>query len=239
MEQFRLDFDGINKALKVRALTMTPVLFFGMLLTLYISSVRSGRTIEVFPATVAICTVFLLTILIVYFGSQGLRRLLDSYTLTFDGNIITREQHNTPTITFTIADITEIARDKKGSYRIKAESWPSPMKIPAEVEDADRLYKLLSNIVPVIEKPSHDSVLKQIGSMLAIVAIILAFILFELSKDSVVLVTCGVILVVIIIYSVLQNQKDKNVGYNTKGSLWHTVFLLISIIIIIYKTLMS
>lgn len=239
MEQFRLDFDGINKAIKARALKMTPALFFAILLTLYISSVHSGRAIDAFPATVAICCVFFLTILIVYFGSQRFRRLLDSYTLTFEGNLITREQHNTPTITFTKADITEITRDKKGSYRIKAESWPSPIEIPVEIEDADRLYKLLSNIVPVIEKRSHDSVFKQIGSVLAVVAIILTSVLFETSKDRVVVLTAAVILAGLIIYSIIQNQRDKNIDYSTKGSLWHKALLLISIIIVIYKNLIT
>lgn len=234
MEQFRLDFDGINRAIKVRALTMTPTLFFAILLGLYISSVRSEKAIDAFPSIVAICCAFVVTILIAYFGSQGFRRSLDSYTLTFEGNLITRDQHNTPTITFTKADIREITRDKKGSYRIKAESWSSFMIIPAEVEHPDRLYKLLSNIVPVIDKPSHDSIFKKIGFMLAMVVVILTVILFKESKGRLVVLTIEVIVAGGIIYSLIRNHQDKKAE---KDSLWHKAFLLISIIISIYKNL--
>jgi hypothetical protein len=235
MEQFRLDNNDINRAIKNSALTMTPVMFFAMLLGIYIPSIRSGKVIEAFPTSIIIGGIFILMIFIVYFGSRQFRRTLESSTLTFEGNIITREQYNIPTLTFPKADIIEVSRDKNGSYRIKAEAWSSALIIPAKVEQPDRLYKLLSNIVLVVEKTSHDPVIKQIGSALAI---LLTFVLFELSKDKVVVTISGIILLGIMIYIIIKNQRNKYIDYSTKGSLWSQAFTLIYFAVSIYRKLM-
>ena len=236
MQQFTLDYDGIDKLIWARHLKMTPIIILSMIAGILFSSLRSERPFNLQVFLVIVGVMIIIVGFIIYEASQQFRRLLESYTLTFDVGILTREQYNTPTITFPIAEITEIARDKKGCYRIKAESWHSFMEIPARIDDSGKLHELLSKIRPIIEKNSHTSIVKKIGFVVAVVSF---FILIETSTNKVILASCGLILIVGIIYSYIQTQRNMNIDYGAKRGKWLTIIIFIPIFLSIYRKLMG
>lgn len=234
MQQFTLDYDGIDKLIRARQLRMGAILVLLAICWPLASSLRSQSPFNLQTFLIMSGAMVLIVAFIIYAGSNQYRRLLESYTITFEDNIITREQYNTSTITFPIAEIIEIARDKKGFYRIKAESWDSYIEIPAHIDDADKLYTLLNNIRPVIEKNSHTSTLKKIAFIVAAVS----FLMLWTSTDKIVIASCGLVWIVGMIYSYINTQRNHNIDYGAKSK-WSAVIIFALIIRSIYYRLIE
>jgi len=234
MQQFTLDYDGIDKLIRNRRLTFGITIIVAMIVFPVIARIISERPIALQTLVVVTGIMVILVIFIIITGSNQYRRMLESYTLTLEDNVITREQYNTPTITFPVTEITEISRDKKGFYRIKAETWDSYIEIPAHIDDTGKLYELLKNIRPVIEKRSHTPILKTLGLIIAVVA----FLILWNSTDKIIIALCGLVWIGGMIYSYRQTQRDHNIDYGTKNN-WSAIIMLIFIVVKIYQRLME
>ncbi|SKB43141.1 hypothetical protein [Daejeonella lutea] len=234
MQQFTLDHDGIDKLIRNRRLTFGMTLIVAMVVCPAIARIISERPIA--PQTLVVGTgvMVILLIFIIIVGSNQYRRMLESYTFRLEDNVITREQYNTPTITFPLAEITEISRDQKGFYRIKAETWDSYIEIPAHIDDTGKLYELLNKIRPVIEKSSHTSTLKTIGLIIAVVA----FLILWNSTDKIIIALCGSVWIGGTIYSYRQTQRDHNIDYGAKDN-WSAIIMFIFVVVKIYQRLME
>src|SRR6476660_1731635 len=106
MQQFTLDYDGIDKLIRNRRLTFGITIIVAMIVFPVIARIISERPIALQTLVVVTGIMVILVIFIIITGSNQYRRMLESYTLTLEDNVITREQYNTPTITFPVTEIT-------------------------------------------------------------------------------------------------------------------------------------
>lgn len=153
---------------------------------------------------------------------KQLRETFESLTISFDGQMITREQYDTPTITLLRTEINEIIQDQYGGFKIIGESRRDLIKIPAQINDNDNLWQLLNKIKPVVFKTQPLITPEEMGSAATVITP-MAFILYTDNKEIIILST--IILVFAIIYEIIKAQQDRNLDYNGKRKKW---LLLIS-----------
>ncbi|MES3017001.1 MAG: hypothetical protein V4721_04450 [Bacteroidota bacterium] len=234
MKTFVIKEDGINSMMKdlyIRgSLAATAIFIFLFAMTYF----RPNRNLD---ETGIIILIIIFASITTWFFSIAIaktRRLFESFSLTFDGNLITRDQYDTPTITLLRTEITEIIKYKKGSFKIKGGSKYDVILVPKQIAEGHQLEELLKQIVPVVEKEREISILQ---SLTMIGVVIAFFALYETTKNKFVVFTCGAILILATIFHLLNTHKSKNIDYSSKRNVWLTILTLISIGLGIYRRL--
>jgi len=227
-EQFKLEPEAI-KRLGRKILIRTEL--FGLLAAGIgvLIGMRNVSSDNIFPMLVIMIPLWsLLTLLGSYHGMKRQKALLNSYILTFDGEFIIREGKNVPTIRHAYQDITEIIKNPHGSYLIKAKSMRDAIIVFRGIGQPQKLEQLLCQIRP-ITNPQPKTLNKYLawslvpGAMLLIVAVVL-------SNNKIIVALCGPVLAVIMVYSLLETQRSKQVDKKTKRGAWLILLPLLSII---------
>ena len=117
MYQFKIRQDGFKEIKRAMLLKVIPIAIFaifGGLAISYMNSNPKENDVNVFPFVIPIM------LSAIGFGLfRGIKRqkqIFDSFRLTLDNTTISREQHNTPSISIPISEIIEIIKNKKKSY---------------------------------------------------------------------------------------------------------------------------
>lgn len=236
MEQFKIRQDGfkeIRKALLIRTIPLSLIAVIGGLMISHFSSNEDQRDVNVFPVLIPVVLGTLAFGL--YLSIQRQKTLFDSYTLTIDDQKITREQHNTPSITISITDLKDIIKNLNGSYIIKGTSSAHSIVIPSQIEDYTKLEKLLLDLRPISVK-TKESFLQKFQTPISLLALGLMAIVY-IAKDKVIVGVSGTIVLVVFAYSTFTLWRSKNIDNKTKKGSWWMLLLIGSIIITMYAKL--
>ncbi|MBI3234013.1 MAG: hypothetical protein HYZ42_08215 [Bacteroidetes bacterium] len=236
MEQFKIRQDGfkeIRKAILLKVIPISLLAAFGGLAISYFNTNIQQSEVNVYPIVIPIILGALAFGL--YRGVMRQKEIFDSYVLTIDLNGITREQHNTQTITISNAEISEIIKNKNGSFTIKGNSSINVIIVPSQIDDYEKLEQLLSEIKQVSSK-SSEPLLQKFRGLLSIVTIGLMAAVF-ISKDKVVVASSGTVLLVIIGYSFIEVQRSKNIDNKTKNGMLWLILVTASIVGVMYYKL--
>lgn len=236
MEQFKIRKDGfkeIKKATLIKTIPLSILAGIGGLIISYFNTNMHKTDVNVF--------LFIIPILIglSIFGHfrviRKQKEILDSYIITIDNNGITREQHNTPTITISNVDVIKIIKNSNGSFTIKGNSNIDVIGIPSQIDDYDKLEKLLSEIKQISTK-SREAFLQKISGIFSILTIGLMVAIY-ISKNKIIVGISGTILLVVLGYSFFELQRSKNIDRKTKNALWVLIPVTASIIGMMYLKL--
>lgn len=232
MEQFKIRQDGfkeIRKTMLIRVIPMSLLaLVGGFVISHYNSNVQQSD-LFVIP----------LVLVVLVFGlRRGINRqreIFDSYVLTVDDNGIRREQHNTPTITISKADLSEITKNSNGSFTIKGNSSVNVIGVPAQIDDYERLERSLAEIRQISAK-SSESLLQKFQLPLSMLTIGLMAAVY-ISKDKIIVGVSGTVLLVVLGYSFFEVQRNKNIDNKTKKGMWWLILVAASIAVVMYYKL--
>lgn len=236
MEQFKIRQDGfkeIRKEMLIKAIPVSLLTVFGGLAISYFNTNVQQSDVNVFPFLIPMVLGTLIFGL--YRGVNRQKEIFDSYILTLDGNSVTREQHNTPTITISKADLSEIIKNLNGSFTIKGNSSVNVIGIPAQIDNYEQLEKSLSAIGQISTKNSVPF-LQKYPELLSILTIGLMAAVF-ISKDKIIVGVSGAFLLVVFGYSFFEVQRSKNIDSKTKRGMWLLILVTASIIGIMYYKL--
>lgn len=151
MEQFKIKPPTRAQILGQLSLQLLPVI---LLFTAALLGVRlfNFSSITVYRIVLAISIAVLG---IIYFiGWKKLMRLYRSYTFTISGNVIIREQVDTPTVKLSFSEVNEIAKHPDGSYTITGKHYQEKIGIPEHIDNRKGLERALNEIRPVVSKAS-------------------------------------------------------------------------------------
>ncbi len=173
----------------------------------------------------------------VFIGMKRQKQAFESYTLTINNQEIIREQLNTPTIHLPFSDVQSIDENSKGFSIRSSSSAKDIILIPPQIDDIDKLREMLSRIQPIggevektfIEKNSNALTIISVGLIFATLA----------SNNKLVVGICGVLVLLLMVYSFYEIQTNKNIDSKTKNTSWFILFVLISITAKIYVVLTS
>lgn len=187
---------------------------------------------------------FIIPVTIVVMGYatwSGLRKqqkLLESYVLTIDGNVITREQFNTEEVTIYFHEVKEIIRNNKGSIAIRGFDATDIIYIPAYIERPAELEALLSEIKPITGLSNAASTLQKVSPFLSLVNVGLLVTVY-MTSNKIVVGAAGALLLGLTMWSYYRVRKSKNIERRTKNRLWLVLLLCFFVLITVILKLMA
>jgi hypothetical protein len=236
MEQFKIRQDGfkeIRKSMLIKAIPISLLAAFGGIAISHFNTNDQQSDVNVFPFVIPMVLGALAFGL--YRGINRQKEIFDSYRLTIDNNGITREQHNTPTITISNTDVIEIIKNSNGSFTIKGNSAVNVIGVPSQIVDNEKLEKSLAEIRPISTK-SSEPFLQKFGGLISILTIGIMAAVY-ISKDKIIVGVSGTVLIVVLGYSFFEVQRGKNVDRKTKKLIWWLILVIASIIGVMYYKL--
>ena len=239
MEQFKIRQNGFNEIRRGMLIKTIPLLLIAVLVGLGISYFNSSRQeSEVNVYFFVIPMVLIVLGFSIYRSVNRQKEIFDSYKLSIDNNSITREQSNTQTISIPIEDIREICKNSNGSLTIKGNSTVNIIIIPAQIENFEKLEQLLSEIMPISEKNKDNKSFLQkhiaiLSFLLPIATLGLMAVVF-LWNNKIIVGICGTLLLVILTFSFVGIQRNKNIDNKTKRGRWWLIIVVISILLALF-----
>jgi hypothetical protein len=233
MEQFRIRQDGfkdIRKAMLIRTIPLALFAAVGGLAIGYYNS--AGQEGDNTGLLVSIPFILLVLAFGLYRAVNRQKEIFNSYRLTIEQDGIRREQQNTPTIYISNTDLNEIVKHLNGSFTIKGNSSVDVILVPSQVENYEKLENLLSGLKP-ISAPATLPFLQKIRGLASVVVIALMAAVY-ISKDKMIVGVCGTLLLIAIGYSLFEIQRNKNVDHKTKRGMWVLIFVIASVIGVMY-----
>jgi hypothetical protein len=232
-EQFKIRPDGFKEIRKTMLIKAIP---------LCLLAASGGLTISHFNASgqQSDVNVYLFVIPLVagalafglYRGVNRQKEIFDSYSLALSNDSITREQHNTPTISISHGEISEIIKNSNGSFTIKGNSTINIIGVPSQIDNYEKLEKLLTDIRQISTKTS-EPFLQKFRGLLSILTIGLMAAVY-ISKDRIIVGISGTVLLIVLGYSFFEVQRSKNIDNKTKRGMWWLIPVTASIIGVMY-----
>lgn len=237
MQQFTLRKDSFGEIKRKAVIRTVPVMLVASAAGIFIgvsSNTSAADNMNILPVVILIAAVSLAIGL--YTGINRQRKLLESYILTIDNHLIKREQLNTPAISLYSNEITEISKSNNGTILIKGRNSSDVIVIPAQVENYNQLETLLQEIKPFTDATSAVSVLNKYQRVLSLISVGL-MVCFYISTNKMVIATTGIILIVLMGWSILKVRTNKNIDSKTKRTTLLSVFVLVCTIAMLFVKL--
>ena len=152
MQQFKIYADGFKEIRKRSLYRLVPLFLISIVFVILISITNSNKETDVNTLPVVIVMMILLMIFLIYRIVNKQKKLLETYRLIIDKNLIAREISNARPISIYFNDVTEIAKEKNGSFIIKGKSAYDIIIVPAQIENYGEVELLLKQIKPFDEK---------------------------------------------------------------------------------------
>lgn len=229
MEEFKIRKNGFNEVRNTILLQVIPLLVAAIAVGLAIPLMNdndSGDFVTILP--------FILPMMVgaVGFGFyKGLKRQranFESYVLRIDDNGFTREQANTPAIHVTRDEVRKVQKMPNGAFVITGASALNAIIVPAQVEGAERLEKLLQGIAPITIESRKGW---QMGRTIPMALMVLAGMLgVYTASNKAVVALCGAFVSITLIASFVVIRKSKNVDRYTKRSSLAVLLVTASVI---------
>ncbi|POY37812.1 hypothetical protein C3K47_04575 [Solitalea longa] len=233
MENFKIregGFKEIRNALLIKAIPISLLAASAGLAISHFNSNGQPDDVNVLPYVIPMMLAAMAFGL--YRGVNRQKVIFDSYKLSVDDLSIVREQHNTPTITIDNNELTEIIKKSDGGFVIKGNSAVNVIAVPAQINEIEKLEKLLAEKKP-ISTQSNESFLQKYNRILSLFTIGLMVIVYT-DKDKIVVGICGTVLLMLLGYSFYETQRSKNIDNKTKKGMWWLILVTASIIGVMY-----
>jgi len=233
MEQFKIRQDGfkeIRQAALIKAIPFLVIVISGAFAIYYFNPNSQQSNLNGFLIMIPIT--FCALAFGVYRGLNRQKEIFNSYRLTLDHNGITRERKNTSTITIANSDLSAIIKNSNGSFIIKGNSTENIIGVPSQIEDYEKLEKLLFELKEISTKTSKP-LLQKFQGLLTIMTMALMVAVYT-SQDKIIVGVSGTVLLIILGYSIFYIQRSKHIDIKTKKGMRWLVIVILSIIYSMY-----
>jgi hypothetical protein len=230
MQQFRIRPDAFGALRKKVLMRSIPIMLIaasaGAIIPLINSKEKASDTSFLF---------FFIPIIIGVMGFsiwnalKKQQKLLESYLLTIDGNVITREQLNTEEITIYFHEVKEIVRGNQGSLAIKGFDKTEIIYVPIHIERYGELEALLGEIKPITAPSTSASLLQKLSPLLSLVGIALMLTVY-MASNKIVVGIAGTLCIALLCYSIYEVRRSKNIDKRTKNRIWIVLIVMASIL---------
>ncbi len=238
MKEFKIrpgGFDDLQKIAMKRVRIITASL---PIVVLVIASTASGTPIWEDTTVLLVIALCVLsgTVISFFIAKKGIelhRSILESYTLTFEGSLITREQDRTPPIALYEGDITSIAKTSKGAYVIKGKEGRDMILVPNVIDNVAELEQELLRIAPI---ERYKSSTDRVRAIALIVLLPSAMIGLYFSDEAVIVVPAAITLMSVMAWLLFaMNKHKRNIDETARKRMWilyliYPSFLFLSVV---------
>ena len=229
MQQFKIRKEGF-KEIRKRYLYITISVYLTIILVVTIVPfVKSGSDkadISSLPFTFILLAVILTVI--IYRNTVKQKKLLESYVLIIDKNLIAREMINVKPVSIYFNEISSIAKNKKGSFIVRGKSAQEIIIITSQIENYSEVENILRSIKPFDNKPAL-TFLQRYSQLAGLLSLVL-FVLLYISNNKIIVALSGIILSTFLGWSFYKILTNKNVSGKAKRNAWWILLVIISII---------
>jgi len=236
MQQFKIPAKGLAELRKKVLIRSLPTMLIAGAVGIFVGNINSKGTDNMMVTLAPVCFVVLILGFSLYRGIKKQMSLLESYTLIFENNAVTRQQINTPTITIDFSDITQILKNRNGTFTIKTKNPRDVIGVPVQIENYNELEQLLNEIVLITEK--RETLIEKYKIVISIL-ILGALVTVNGVQNKFIVAAAGIISIGILIWSLLEIQRNKNVDNKTRRNSWIILIVVASIIGRVIVTLTS
>lgn len=238
MQQFKIAPDklsGFKKKLIRRAIIMTLIMACFCLAAGYFvfrKDIASNDLVSLF---------IYLTIMVFLFGMlmvkniKKQRKAAETYTLTINDELISREQADLPALSIKMNEIKKISRTSAGNLLITGPGMLQYIDIPSEIDHYTQLYEILNNIKPVKQVSYNHVLLIVTISILSGIATLGIF----AGTNKVIIAICGTLISAMLLFYIYLILSGKYGDEKTKKKLWLYFIAAISYIAITINKLLE
>ncbi len=233
MAQFKIkegSFEEMRKKMLKWLIPMAVIVLAIVVIGQKVRSRKDDADMYVLPITICVFTAFIVFSFYRLLAKQ--KKLFESYLLTIDDFMITRQQFNTPEISMSFNEVEEISKMKNGGFIIKGKYKGELIMVPKFMDRYDELEKMLSNIRPISENSNALKKL-QYQSLIGIAAIPFMIIVM-LSDNKIIVFVCGVLAIAISIWRFIRIQQSKNVDRGTKMKSYSSFIIMALVLFMMY-----
>ncbi len=181
-------------------------------------------------------TVFLILAVIIAFLFLQIittrRHIYEDFLLTIDEDGITREQYDTDTLTVAKDEVSKIYKTSNGGLVIEGVPGSDAIIIPPQMEESDKLKRLLSDIKSFSQAPFFEKY-----KFLTIFTAFSLFAAFHLVTSKWLVAISGLMLLGLYSYSLYSTYRHKNIPDIPKVRIFLALYLVFIIVRKMYSTL--
>jgi hypothetical protein len=217
MDSFTTRPDSFKEVRRMILRRTIPFTVVFILIMIVVDIVYLDPTGWIDTAIVVACVTAMMT----GFGFKTQKRMFESFRLTITEDQLIREQLYTPQIAISKSDVQQIVKGKDGSFAIISDSKLNAILVPAQIDRHEELEQTLSQIKPILVKPSSWPQYVQVPLLLAGMAILGCGLLFE---DNFIFTGAALGMCAFLVYSFILTQRSRNIDVRLKR-LSYAVFL--------------
>lgn len=235
MEQFAIRENGYKDFIRGRRPINLCMAGFTLIVLFAVFYNRDFKLPEnKFPMVIGILLVIVIVLVMWENAEKRSKEIFESFSITLEDQLITREQYDTPTVSMLRHEVIEITKDQHGVITITGDSPVNVIKIPAQIEETNKLELQLNGILPIIFKSKPLFTFKDLGG---IAIVLTALGVVQHSDNKAAIVAASAILIFAMAYSIHQNQRDRNLNYYAKRGSWHILLMAYPLFKMIYEKL--
>jgi hypothetical protein len=226
MQQFRISEEGIKELSK--KMIVRVVVVMGVAVTTGITISVLNQTGDKTGLAIFIPLMAALLAFNLYNVNKKAKLTLQSYRLTIQDNVITREQMHLLPLSISLIEIKEIAKNKNGSFTISGLAPNDIIYVPAQIDNAEALQTVLNSMHSITVKTTESFWQKY--APLLLLAIVPLMLGVYVATNKIIVGVCGVATLVIFSFSFYRMQTDKNVAVKVKRKSWLMLLVAASIL---------
>jgi len=238
MQQFKIAPDKLSEFKRIlirRTVAMSLIIGCFCLVGTYFLLKKNSAEDDINPLFVSIPVTVLIFGILTNKKIKKQKEVAETYTLTVNDEIISREQADLPTLSLMRNEIKKITRTKTGSLFINGSRIMEQIEIPPQIDNYAQLYDILEKIKPV-KQVSYNS-----GLLVVTVSILAGITTFGIfaGTNKVIVAVCGTLISAMMFLLVCMALSGKYGDEKTKKKVWIYVIAAISYIAITINKLLE
>jgi Flp pilus assembly protein TadB len=229
MQEFRIRPDGYAVIRKRTLIRFIPVFIITAIVFAVINlTIWKPDDPLVWYTAILFFTIFVCISIFRTLSKQ--KKFLQSFRITIEDSVITREQLNTEELTIYFHEVKEVTKSKAGSLFIRGLEKTDMICIPPEIENKEALEAILGGLKPIMSR-SKDAVRKQkLAPFIALAFIALLVTVFA-GTNKILVGSAAVLVIAGMIWLITEIRKSKNADRDTKNRVW-IYFVFIAAILV-------
>lgn len=227
-QEFRFSPGGFKVIRKRVLIRVVPVILVFATLGVLLPSFSNSTYFDDY--TIAFVAPFVLALMgfSLWRGLKKQQESLESFVLTIEDNVITRQQLNMEEVSIYFHEIEAIAKNKLGVIVIRGLD-NDVICVPAQVERYEELEKILGEQKSFGSMAAATTRSQKLGPYLALLGIV-AMITLIVSDNKIVVGIAGPLTIAFYTWNLVQIRKNKNIDVKTKRNSWFTLFVIFAML---------
>lgn len=237
MQEFKVQ-DNVIRKVRLKLILMFVPIIIGIVAFMFAIELKVTNDIDETMGMMPILLAFVLPTCIIgwLIGVKRQKKILNSYRLTFSGNLITREQLSTPTINIYTNEVQKIERGPKGGYAIYGNNKEDLILIPNWMDNDIELENMLSAICSFTEQPKQN-IFYRYPTLLALLNM-LAMGCFFVATNKVVIIVSGLLVAANLMWSYQKIRANKK-NVDNKTNRLTSMFLPFIIFVVVVRIILT